>query len=162
MRALNIKNFEFVLGDAEKAPFGNESFNIIFNRRGPSFYSECARLLKEGGYYVEIGIGETDAMELKKVFGRGQNYGGWDKSRLEHDKAKFASAGLNILFARDYLYLESYLSKNEFELFLQRVPIFEDFDLDSDTKYLDKYFLRHMSGSQVKLDRHRVVYLVQK
>ena len=157
----NIANIDFVFGDAAKTPFLNESFDVIFNRRGPSFYHEYARLLKENGYYIEIGIGEKDAMELKKAFGRGQNYGAWGKSRLEHDKSEFESAGVNVIFARDYVYSESYLSKNEFELFLKRVPIFEDFDPIRDSKYLDKYFLKYLNGSQVKLDRHRVVYVVQ-
>ena len=158
---LDIDTIELVFGDAENTPFGNESFDIIFNRRGPSFYHEYARLLKEDGYYIEIGIGEKDAMELKRAFGRGQNYGAWGKSRLDNDKSKFESIGVNVIFARDYLYSESYLSEKEFELFLKRVPIFEDFDPVKDRKHLDKYYLKHMNGSQVTLDRHRVVYVVQ-
>lgn len=158
----NFDNVEFVFGDAENAPFVNESFDVIFNRRGPSFYHEYARLLKVGGYYIEIGIGEKDAMELKKTFGRGQNYGAWNNSRLDQDKAKFESLGVNVIFARDYMYSESYLSKDEFELFLQRVPIFEDFDLTNDKRNLDEYFLKYRDGSEVNLDRHRVVYVVKK
>ena len=158
---LDIVNIEFVFSDAEDTPFGNESFDIVYNRRGPSFYHEYARILKAGGYYIEIGIGEKDAMELKKAFGRGQNYGAWNKSRLEDDKSKFEGIGVKIIFARDYFYSESYLSKNQFELFLRRVPIFEDFDSVKDRKHLDKYFLKYMNGSQVTLDRHRVVYVVQ-
>lgn len=155
-------NLEFVFGDAAKTPFGNGSFDIIFNRRGPSFYDEYARLLKEDGHYVEIGIGEKDAMELKQAFGRGQNYGSWDQSRLEQDKSKFERAGVNVIFARDFFYSESYASGNEFERFLKRVPIFEDFDPVEDRKFLDTYFLEHLEGPRVKLNRHRVVYVVQK
>lgn len=155
-------NLEFVFGDAEKTPFGDESFDIIFNRRGPSFYDEYARLLKAGGHYVEIGIGERDAMELKQAFGRGQNYGAWDVSRLEQDKSEFEIAGVNVIFARDYFYSESYASKGEFERFLKRVPIFEDFDPEIDRQCLDRYFAEYRDGSRIRLNRHRVVYVVQK
>lgn len=156
-----IGNIDFVYADAGKTPFGDDSFDIIFNRRGPSFYHEYARLLREGGHYFEIGIGEKDAMELKKTFGRGQNYGAWDDSRLDRDKFEFESVGLNVIFAQDFFYSESYLSENEFELFLGRVPIFQDFDPVKDRENLDRYCSKYMIGSQVKLDRHRVVYVVQ-
>ena len=57
-----VKNVSFVFGDAQKTPFENEMFDIIFNRRGPSFYTEYFRLLKKDGHYLEIGIGEKDTM----------------------------------------------------------------------------------------------------
>ena len=116
-KELHIKNTTFVFGDAKSTPFKDASFDIIFNRRGPSFYSEYARLLKKGDYYTEIGIGEKDTMELKKVFGRGQNYGNWDKPRLQSDKKELEKVGFIFIFAKDYAYTEYYPSIEEFEIF---------------------------------------------
>lgn len=162
MKDLNIKNMSFMFGDARKTPFEDQSFDIIFNRRGPSFYAEYSRLLKPGGYYIEIGIGEQDAMELKKTFGRGQNYGTWDTPRLPIDKLEFEKQGLKAIFLENYIYNEQYLSKAEFELFLRSVPIFEDFDKDNDKEHLGRYYQDHLEQSHVKLGRHRVVYVLRK
>ncbi len=162
MGNLNVKNMSFIFGDASKTPFEDQSFDIIFNRRGPSFYTEYSRLLKHGGYYIEIGIGEQDAMELKETFGRGQNFGTWDTPRLTIDKLEFEKQGLKPIFLENYIYNEQYLSKAEFELFLRGVPIFEDFDTDKDKKYLDTYYKDHLEESRVKLGRHRVVYILIK
>lgn len=159
---LGVGNISFVYGDAQHAPFDAQTFDLIFNRRGPSFYDEYYRLLKPGGYYLEIGIGEKDAEPLKKVFGRGQNYGGWDNPRLEADRNELESLGFKIVSMKDYMYTEYYLSKHEFVKFLQGVPIFEDFDYGKDKKYLNKYFSEFMQGDKVILRRHRIVYVVQK
>ena len=162
MEILDVKNMLFVFGDASKTPFEDQSFDVIFNRRGPSFYAEYSRLLKHGGYYVEIGIGEQDTKELKETFGRGQNFGAWGEYRLIADKSEFEKLGLNTIFLENYNYTEEYLSKAEFELFLRGVPIFEDFDAVKDRKYLDAYYKDHMDESRVKLERHRVVYVLRK
>ena len=161
-KSLGVENVSFTFGDAGNTPFKAQTFDLIFNRRGPSFYKEYERILKPGGYYLEIGIGEKDAEPLKKVFGRGQNYGGWDNPRLETDRKELEGLGFKIVFMKDYLYTEYYLSKQEFVIFLQGVPIFEDFDSEKDKQYLNKYFSEFMQGDSVVLSRHRVVYVVQK
>src|SRR3990167_4384266 len=43
---LNIKNVEFKFEDANQTSFPDNSFDIIYCRRGPSFYNEYHRLLK--------------------------------------------------------------------------------------------------------------------
>lgn len=161
-KTLNVKNVSLFFGDASKTSFDDQSFDIIFNRRGPSYYTEYSRLLKPGGYYLEIGIGEQDAVSIKKIFGRGQNYGVWNSSRLEADKPKFEALGMELIVLKDYIYSENYLSKEDFILFLKGVPIFEDFNLDKDKKYLDAYFKNNIEGVEVRLARHRVVYVLKK
>ena len=50
----------------------------------------------------------------------------------------------------------------EFDLFLQGVPIFEDFDSVIDKIKLTKYVNKFQTRSGIKLSRHRVVLVVQK
>jgi len=159
--AFGVDNFDFVFGDASRSPFTDDSFDVIFNRRGPSFYGEYLRLLKPGGHYLEIGIGEKDALELKKTFGRGQNFGEWDQPRLIDDTTEFSELGGNVIFAQNYFYSETYLSNHNFEQFLDRVPIFEDFNVAADKQFLNDYYSTHSNGTTVHLDRHRVVYVIQ-
>src|SRR3989339_784913 len=59
-KELNITNAKFENKDAYNTGFENQSFDIVYSRRGPTNYDEFARLLKRDGYYLEIEIGEKD------------------------------------------------------------------------------------------------------
>lgn len=161
-KILNVANVDFTLEDASKTSFAEGSFDIVFCRRGPSFYKEYYRLLKKSGYYLEIGIGEKDTVDLKKVFGRGQGYETWNVSRLDKDKNEFARLGFKPIFAKTFSYNEYYESVSEMDRFLQGVPIFEDFDSDKDRNYLKAYCKKFATPKGILLPRQRVVYLVQK
>lgn len=161
-KELNVGNVEFILGNAENIAFADGFFNILYCRRGPNFYSEYFRLLKHGGYFLEVGIGEKDAVELKKVFGRGQNYGKWNTSRLKSDINEYKRLGANIIFAEEFSSMDYYKSHADFDRFLQGVPIFEDYNSKKDKKYVDSYIKQFQTKNGIALKRHRVVYVIQK
>lgn len=159
---LQVKNVIFKLQDASKTSFSDKSFDLIFSRRGPTPFSEFQRLLKLGGYFVGINIGEKDCKEIKQVFGRGQGFEQWNTSRLEKDKQELKNAGFEVVFAQDYFYDEYYASYDDLDLFLQGVPIFEDFDSEKDKKYLEKYVAEFKTEKGIKFPRHRVVIVARK
>lgn len=159
---LKIENVSFSLQDAEHTTFKNESFDIIYCRRGPTFFKEYHRLLKKGGNYLEIGIGEKDTIELHKVFGRGQNFGKWDKSRLSENTAELKELGFEIIFAEEFNYSEYYPSYKDMEVFLQGVPIFTDFDPEKDREYLETYCKKFKTKKGIALQRHRIVFVARK
>lgn len=157
----HISNVEFIEQDVHKISY-TEIFDVICNRRGPIDYPLFYKALKQNGFYLEIDIGEKDAQALKDAFGRGQNYGSWNESELEKDKQEIASAGFTILFASDYLYSEFYKTYDDLDLFLQGVPIFEDYDSVKDEGYLRKYAKKYETNKGIKLERHRVVIVAKK
>lgn len=161
---LKITNVSFFLQDAAKTEFGNESFDVVFCRRGPSYFDEYYRLLKKGGYYIEIGIGEKDTQELKEVFGRGQGFREWDnnKTRLQKDIEEMRRSGFTIVFAQDYFYNEYYKSFDDLDIFLQGVPIFEDYGQKNDKELLKKYAKKFQIAKGIRLPRHRIVFVAQK
>lgn len=161
-KGLKNKNVKIVKTDANKTKFTDEIFDLAFSRRGPTPYKEIFRILKPGGYFVVIEIGEKDAMEIKKVFGRGQNYGGWKSSVLKAVKEETREVGFKMPFGKEYLYAEYYKTYDDLDLFLQGVPIFEDFDSEKDKKTLQKYVNDFTSEKRIKLSRHRVVFVLQK
>jgi len=159
---LKIKNVSFSLQDAEKTNLKNEFFDVIYCRRGPRYLKESWRLLKKGGYYIEVGIGEKDTKDIQKIFDRGQNYGGWDESRLKKISGEAASIGFKVIFAKDYFYNEYYKSFKDMDIFLQGVPIFEDYDSEKDKNLLIKYADKFKTEKGIKLPRHRIVFVFQK
>lgn len=156
------KNVEYSLQDANHTSFKDSFFDVAYCRRGPSYYKEYYRILKTKGYYLEIGIGEEDAIELKKIFGRGQGYGKWGESTLDKDLKELQRLGFKIVFADNFHYFEYYSTYEELDLFLQSVPIFEDFDSEKDKANLQKYVKEFTSDKGIQLSRHRLVMVVQK
>lgn len=139
-----------------------ESFDVIYNRRGPTNYPSFYSLLKAGGYYLEIGIGENDCRKIKEIFGRGQGFKKWGKSTLQRDIKELKKIGFKIVMSEDYFYNEYYPSYNELDVFLQGVPIFEDFDSVKDKKFLQQYQIEFQDKKGIKLPRHRIVVLAKK
>ena len=156
------RNVSFESIDANNTPYSDNSFDIIYSRRGPTPFDEIYRLLKKGGYFMDIGIGEKDCLEIKKVFGRGQNYGEWDESTLKHYKAKLKSLGFKLIFRKDYFYTEYYPDYQNLDLFLQGVPVFTDYDSEKDKFLLEKYISTHQTKRGIALPRHRIVIVAQK
>lgn len=156
-REKRVANVGFEEQDADKTSFQDGAFDIVYSRRGPTPFPEFRRLLKTGGYFIGIEIGEKDCKEIKVIFGRGQNYGGLDDSQLEKDKQELKNNGFEIIFARGYFYNEYYASYEELDLFLQGVPLFEDFDSEKDREHLEEYVKRFKTEKGIKLSRHRVV-----
>jgi SAM-dependent methyltransferase len=161
-KILHVKNITFKCEDARKTSFPDASFDVIFSRRGPTPYGEFYRLLKPGGHFVGINIGEKDCQEIKVLFGRGQGYGEWNSSKLETDKEVLINAGFKIIFAKDYFCDEYYGSYEELDFFLQGVPIFEDFDSKKDESLLRQYERTFKTEKGIRLPRHRVVIVARK
>ena len=159
---LQVKNIIFKFEDASKTSFDDKSFDLIFSRRGPTPFSEFQRLLKSGGYFIGINIGEKDCQDIKETFGRGQGYKEWNSSRLEKDKQKLKNVGFEVIFAQDYFYDEYYTSYEDLDLFLQGVPIFEDFDSEKDKTFLKQYVAKFKTKKGIKFPRHRVVIVAKK
>ena len=156
------KNVEYSYQDASHTSFEDSFFDIAYSRRGPSYYEEYHRLLKTGGHYLEVGIGEMDAIELKKIFGRGQGYGKWNESTSDGNLEKLQSLGFIIIFAENLHYFEYYRSSKDLGLFLHGVPIFEDFDSEKDKILLQQYTKKFSNDKGIQLSRHRLVIVAQK
>jgi len=156
------ENVEYSFQDAAHTSFSDSFFDLAYCRRGPSYYNEYSRILKTGGYYLEIDIGEKDSMELKRVFERGQGYGKENESRLDKNREELKNLGFEIVFSENYNYSEYYPSYEQVDLFLQGVPIFEDYDSEKDKAKLEKYVAENTTAKGIVLPRHRIVLVVKK
>lgn len=157
-----ISNVAFQNAEAEKLPFQDKYFDLVYSRRGPSPYTEISRVIKRGGYYLEICIGEKDAKELKEIFGRGQGFGEWNNLVSKAKTDNLVTHGFKIVFVHDYFYSEIYPDIENLDLFLQGVPIFKDFDSQKDKNSVFSYAEKMKVAEGIALKRHRVVIVAEK
>ena len=157
----DVRNITFERQDASRTSFDDSSFDVVYSRRGPNPHEEIKRLLRPGGNFVFITIGESDAKGIKNVFGRGQDFG--KKESVKADLvADLKSRGFRFDLAEDYLYDEYYFSVEALDRFLHGVPIFEDYDTEKDKHLLLEHTRGHSSEKGIVLPRHRVVIVANK
>lgn len=152
------RNLSFVRENAENLSFTDSTVDIAISRRGPNPAKEVSRILKAGGMYAFITIGEKDCIELKEVVGRGQHFG--DSSKVKKELANlFQTHGFEIMECSDFLYHEQYESEESLIEFLHQVPIFDGFN-SKDYSEVSKY-CASFGGNGIQLNRHRVVLLAK-
>jgi SAM-dependent methyltransferase len=161
-RELGVGNVTLSVQDARRTTFPHSSFDVVYSRRGPSFFEEYHRLLVPGGYFLYITIGNRDAVEFKEVFGRGQDFAQRGISRLQADRRDLERAGFEVVRQEEYYYDEYYASYEDLELFLRGVPIFEDFDPEADRPLLERYAALFREAKGIRLPRHRVIDIARK
>jgi ubiquinone/menaquinone biosynthesis C-methylase UbiE len=159
----SIQSVFFQKVNADHFPIVSSSVNICYSRRGPNAYQECARVLKSGGRFLEIAIGEKDAINLKLAFGRGQGYGKWDQSVLEKKMGYLRQHGLSKILAKEYFISKFFHTSERFVEYLQRTPIFTDFDVNQDLASLSKYIQAHTNPEKgIEIRSHRVLIVAEK
>ena len=146
----------------ERTSFAGNIFDLVYSRRGPTPYQECYRITKPKGYFLTISIGEKDAWELKQTFGRGQGYGAWKTSAIEQAEERLQRVGFEVVYRQDVLYDEYFASYHDLDVFLQGVPIFEDFDSEKDRLSLEAYVARFQTDKGIHLPRHRFLVAAVK
>jgi len=157
-----IKNVDFRKIDLFYNKYFSDIFEVIYSRRGPTDYLEFERLLVRGGRYVGIKIGEQDAQGIKEVFGRGQNYGKRNEPALKRDLKELEDVRFNVLYTGEYLYTEYFKTSADLSNYLERVPIFEDYDPILDRDNLAQYIAEHKTEKGIALQRHRIVIVAEK
>ncbi|WP_329180362.1 class I SAM-dependent methyltransferase [Streptomyces sp. NBC_01477] len=161
-REAGLDHVVFELADASATGLPDASVDVVSSRRGPLYAAEFHRVLTDQGVVVHLGIGEQDVRALKEVFGRGQNYGGWNAVPLaEEAQARLELAGFRVQH-RGFRFDEHFHSADDLRGFLRKVPIFEDFDPVADQERFDAYAEQAASPRGIHLARHWFVLVASK
>ncbi|QMU70506.1 class I SAM-dependent methyltransferase [Streptacidiphilus sp. P02-A3a] len=160
--ASGLDHVVFEVGDARATGLPDASVDVVSSRRGPLFPGEFHRVLTGRGAVVHLGIGEQDVRALKEAFGRGQNYGRWDRLPLAQEgREQLERAGFRVE-QREFRFDEYFHSAEDLRGFLRKVPIFEDFDPVDDQRCLDTFLQRATSPRGIHLARHWFVLVARK
>ena len=161
-----IKNATFRYGDVKLLPFPNMTFDLAYSRRGPASVSkhnlgEILRVLKKGGTFMEICIGERDKQNLAEIFGRGQMRG--FRGQVSGVKKRWLTeVGFREATSRDYVGTEIFRSLDDLVVRLRTAPIIPSFDVKKDKRFLEAVEEQSMSDRGIETPVHRVVLVAKK
>jgi SAM-dependent methyltransferase len=161
-----LTNAEFRLGHANILPFEDNSFDVVYSRRGPGSDSirelkEAYRVLRKNGAFLEITIGERDKQNLARIFGRGQMLSVKGQVAMKK-RGLLEKAGFKKVVARDYLGTEVFKAMSDLLVRLQTAPIIPSFDPIKDRESLRRVEKECMTDRGIETPVHRVVLIGQK
>ena len=164
-KSRQIKNIKFIVASGKNLPFENSKFDLIISSRGPlslnlKFFREAKRVLKNEGLLIEETIGESDKVELKKIFGRGQNYPP-QGTKLDKVKEILNKKNFTMLYSKNYIYCQNYNSMETVINTLGRAPIIPDFDSDKDSDNIKKVRDQLFSEKGILLSSHRLHWVAR-
>ena len=158
-------NLKFILGDSRKLPFENETFEVVSTRLSPHDLSEMMRVLKSGGFAISMRVGETDALELRRLFGQAglvkkiDGYIARAEPHSQHLVEQWKESGFVRVESTEHEY-DMYLeTATDLAKYLSRVPIIPEFDMEN-SKHMQKLQEYAMQNTDQKsgatiLHRHR-------
>ena len=161
-----LSNAIFHLADAYRLPFSDNSFDVVYSRRGPGSdnsrtLAEAYRVLKRNGIFMEITIGERDKQNLARIFGKGQML--HVRGRVSTTKrGMMEKAGYTQVVTRDYLATEVFKGMPDLLVRLQSAPIIPSFDSRKDRVFLDRVEKECMTDRGIETPVHRVVLIGHK
>jgi SAM-dependent methyltransferase len=161
LKRSRLSNVDFRLGDARHLPFPDNSFDVVYSRRGPGSDNirtlvEAYRVLRKKAVFMEITIGERDKQNLARIFGRGQML--HVKGQVSTTKrAMMEKAGFSRVVTRDYLATEVFKGMPDLLVRLQSAPIIPSFHLRRDRVFLDRVEKECMTDQGIETPVHRVV-----
>jgi len=165
-RSKRISNLDFIKADAKNLAFANDVFDIIYCSRGPlsqnlKLISESIRVLKKGGIVIEETIGERDKLELKKIFGRGQNYP-IRQNRSDSIKKLVLKTKAKLIFLKSFIFWQSFPNVEAVIVLLERAPIIPEFNLKKDKAAIIKIQKRLTTNKGIILSSHRLHWAAKK
>jgi len=138
-----LKNVQFSMMDSSKLDFPNNSFDIVTDRHCDFNPSEVFRVLKKGGYFFTQQVSEDDQMNIKKAFGRGQNYGTSDGTLKNKYLKQMRKLGFSKIEDFDYNLKIIYKTDKDYIFLLRYTPTIPEFgkkkkDFDILRKFIEE------------------------
>jgi ubiquinone/menaquinone biosynthesis C-methylase UbiE len=161
-RRYGIKNVIFKCMDAKKLKFPADSFDVITVKHSPLFFKEVYQVLKPGGWLITQQVHETDKINLKQAFGRGQNYKEKPGSLLKRYKEQARQAGFKQIKSKISNIPYYFISREELIRFLDKAPTIPNFGSKKDYLILEKFIQKNSTSKGIKSNTSRFLLEMKK
>lgn len=155
------KRARFLVMDSLEMEFPNEMFDAVVVRHTVMNAKKIYDSLKKGGHLFVEDIDKEDALELKKEFGRGQQFN--SVAQRDIDLYLLEEAGFKTIIKHEIKYNE-YYDEDALIKLLIKVPIIDDygdnreiekivFKEGKDYEALKRYIEKNKEGNKIVLPR---------
>ena len=157
----------FNIGDGMRLPFSAYSFDIVINRLAEYSVQEAYRVLREGGHFLEYGLGPDADREIKEFFtGRIETdsfcmpkaMGRWKEEVCED----VADVGFAIESIEDYRAETHYRNEEELMDTIEMVPLVKDFDRSKDRGIVEALAEKYRGKNGITTTWHYCVLKARK
>jgi len=155
-QAAGVLNIVFKRMDAEHLDFHSETFDVITVKHSPINFKDAFRVLRPGGRLFTQQVAENDKWNLKKAFGRGQDYDRMPGTLLKLYKAQASKAGFQKIKSKTSSIPHYFKSKQKLLDFFEKAPTIPEFGKHSkDDEVLEKFITKNRSQQGIKSNTAR-------
>ncbi|MDP2917999.1 MAG: class I SAM-dependent methyltransferase [bacterium] len=146
-----VENIVFKCMGAEHLDFPAETFDAITVKHSPINFKDAFRVLKPGGRLFTQQVSENDKLNLKKAFGRGQDYGKKSGALLGQYKKQAEQAGFKNIETKVSNIPYYFKSEKKLIDFLNKAPTIPEFGKCSkDYEILEKFIAKNRAPEGIK------------
>jgi ubiquinone/menaquinone biosynthesis C-methylase UbiE len=150
-----VKNIEFLVMDADKLKFPRGIFDYVVAKHCSINLEEISKILKDGGIFITQQVAENDKVNLKKAFGRGQDFGKKTNTRLNRYVTQAKKHSFVVIKKKTSNTVKIFKDKAELEDYLSKTPSVPNFGSKKDYLILDKFI-----GKKKKLKSNTARFLL--
>jgi ubiquinone/menaquinone biosynthesis C-methylase UbiE len=164
---LSSPNVGFTLGDGMQLPFSDCSFDIVINRLAEHSVHEVYRVVREGGYFLEYGLGPAADKEIKEFFPDRIEVGsfcipGVMEKWKEEVCQEVVEAGFTVGNVEDYREETHFRNVEELMDTIEMVPLVKDFDRDKDREIVNALAEKYAAETGITTTWHYYVLEARK
>jgi ubiquinone/menaquinone biosynthesis C-methylase UbiE len=165
--SLSSPNVVFTLGDGMQLPFSDCSFDIVINRLAEYSVREVYRVLGEGGYFFEYGLGPDADKEIKEFFPDRIDPESFCIPEVmekwkEEACQELIDAGFIIENIEEYREEEHFRNVEELMDTVEMVPLVKDFDRNKDRGVVNTLAEKYGSETGISTMWHYYVLEARK
>ena len=158
-----IPNVRFLQMDAEHLVFPEHFFNVVSSRHSCIYPKEIAKVLVQGGIFLTQQVSESDKLNIKEAFGRGQAFGTKNGTLKNQYITELREAGFTDIQTFESNVTEYYQTPEDLLFLLKHTPIIPNFgETEGDFRVLEQFIRDNQTDKGIKTNSERFMLIAKK